>query len=156
MSKQNRREFMGGAARIGLGISIVPRHVLGKGYQAPSDTLNVACIGVGGMGRSDVRGMSRENIYALCDVDLKAARSAFGAYSMYASLHTKTPPEGSMAPARARRVAASNTAPLGLWGLVSTRLTERSSMSRASVTRSGSMTPPRSSSSRPFMPAVIS
>ncbi len=80
MSKVTRRDFVKGAAGAGVGISIVPRHVLGRGYRAPSDTLNVACIGVGGMGRSDVRGASRENIYALCDVDLRAARSAFGAY----------------------------------------------------------------------------
>ena len=80
MSKVSRREFVRGAAGAGVGISIVPRHVLGRGFRAPSDTLNVACIGVGGMGRSDVRGMSVENIYALCDVDLRAARSSFGAY----------------------------------------------------------------------------
>ena len=80
MSKVSRRDFVRGAAGAGVGFTIVPRHVLGRGYQAPSDTLNVACIGVGGMGRSDVRGMSVENIYALCDVDLRAARSAFGAY----------------------------------------------------------------------------
>ncbi len=76
----SRRDFVSGVVGAGLGISIVPRHVLGRGYQAPSDTLNIACIGIGGMGRTDVRGVSRENIYALCDVDLKAGRWAFGAF----------------------------------------------------------------------------
>jgi predicted dehydrogenase len=40
----------------------------------------VACIGVGGMGRTDVRGMESENIYALCDVDARAAEDAFRSY----------------------------------------------------------------------------
>jgi predicted dehydrogenase len=49
---------------------IVPRHVLGgRGYTAPSDTLNIGCIGVGGKGSSDIRSCSGENIVALCDVD---------------------------------------------------------------------------------------
>jgi predicted dehydrogenase len=62
---------------------IVPRRVLGgPGHTAPSDTLNVACIGVGGMGRSDVRGMANagENIYALCDVDEHQAQTSYSAY----------------------------------------------------------------------------
>jgi predicted dehydrogenase len=52
-------------------VSIVPRHVLaGSGQQPPSEKLNVGCVGVGGMqGASDVRNVSGENIYALCDVD---------------------------------------------------------------------------------------
>ncbi len=64
-----------------MAFTIVPRHVLGRGYRAPSDKLNVACIGVGGMGRNDVRGMEGENIYALCDVDWKSAEDAFQTYT---------------------------------------------------------------------------
>jgi predicted dehydrogenase len=67
------------AATVAL-FHIVPRHVLGRGYRAPSDKLNVACIGVGGMGRNDIRGMEGENIYALCDVDWKSAEDAFRSY----------------------------------------------------------------------------
>src|SRR5438128_12219924 len=74
-----RRKFIGGVGS-GLAFTIVPRHVLGRGYRAPSDKLNVACIGVGGMGRSDVRGMEGENLYALCDVDWKSAEDAFQTY----------------------------------------------------------------------------
>lgn len=73
----SRRTFVGRAAEAGLAFTIVPRRVLGRGYRAPSDTLNVACIGVGGMGRNDVQGMSKENIYALCDVDWRMAEDAF-------------------------------------------------------------------------------
>src|SRR3989440_10398057 len=68
----SRRKFVGDVG-AGVAFTIVPRHVLGRGYRAPSDKLNVACIGVGGMGRNDVRGMEGENIYALCDVDWKSA-----------------------------------------------------------------------------------
>ncbi|WP_231561634.1 Gfo/Idh/MocA family protein [Sphingobacterium sp. T2] len=60
------------------GITIVPRHVLGgKGYRAPSDMLNVASIGVGGMGGSDVNNIyksGKANIAYLCDVDLARAK----------------------------------------------------------------------------------
>lgn len=79
MPNVTRRSFVNTAAGAAA-FTIVPRHVLGHGYRAPSDTLNVACIGVGGMGRNDVRGMEGENIYALCDVDLKAADDAFRTY----------------------------------------------------------------------------
>jgi len=76
-----RRAFVGQLAMAGAAFHIVPRRVLGgPGYQAPSDTLNVACIGVGGMGASDVRGMSGENIYALCDVDDNRAAQSFNAF----------------------------------------------------------------------------
>ncbi len=73
----DRRTFMGEVGALGLGATVVPRQVLGRGYRSPSEMLSVACIGVGGMGRNDVRGMSGENIYALCDVDSKAAEDAF-------------------------------------------------------------------------------
>ncbi|MFW6139841.1 MAG: Gfo/Idh/MocA family protein [Acidobacteriota bacterium] len=65
-----RREFIGRSAATAAGFMIIPRHVLGgSGYKAPSDTLNIGCIGVGGKGSSDIRSVSSENIVALCDVD---------------------------------------------------------------------------------------
>jgi predicted dehydrogenase len=76
----SRRDFVHHAALIGAGVTIVPRHVLGRGYRAPSDTLNIGCIGVGGMGRNDVNGVSGENIVALCDVDWKQADATFGTH----------------------------------------------------------------------------
>ncbi len=66
----SRREFIGKTALAATAITIVPRHVLGgSGYTAPSDKLNIACVGVGGKGRSDIASVATENIYALCDVD---------------------------------------------------------------------------------------
>jgi len=66
----SRRNFLGSTAALAATVTVVPRHVLGgPGYKAPSDTLNIACIGVGGKGFSDTLGVSGENIVALCDVD---------------------------------------------------------------------------------------
>ena len=60
---------------------IVPRHVLGGvGYKAPSDLLNIAGVGVGGMGQSNLRGMQGENIVALCDIDDEYAAETYAAY----------------------------------------------------------------------------
>ena len=76
----SRRKFLGDVAVAGAAFTIVPRHVLGRGYVAPSDTLSIACIGVGGKGESDVKGVSTETIYALCDVDLHSAETSFRAF----------------------------------------------------------------------------
>ena len=78
----SRRDFVGDVAATGMAFTIVPRHVLGgPGYRAPSDSLNIACIGVGGRGQADVRGVSGENIYALCDVDSRALDAAFNRHT---------------------------------------------------------------------------
>ena len=74
-----RRRFVGDVA-AGAAFTIVPRHVLGRGFQAPSDKLHIACIGCGGKGRSDIDGVATENIYALCDVDWHQALDAFQHY----------------------------------------------------------------------------
>ena len=72
-SEMSRREFLGNASLVGAAataFTIVPRHVLGgQGYKAPSDLLNVACIAVGGKGRSDCEAVCTENLVAVCDVD---------------------------------------------------------------------------------------
>src|SRR6266852_3530217 len=65
----SRRQFIETAAITGPGISIVPRHVLGRGFTPPSDLLNIACVGIGGMGHSNMRAVGSQNIVALCDVD---------------------------------------------------------------------------------------
>jgi predicted dehydrogenase len=48
---------------------IVPRHVLGRGLQAPSDTVNIATVGIGGMGSGNTRAVMSQNVVAVCDVD---------------------------------------------------------------------------------------
>ncbi len=66
---RSRREFVSDVSRLAAGALIVPRHVLGRGYRAPSDRLNVAIIGAGGMGMHNAEQLLSENIVALCDVD---------------------------------------------------------------------------------------
>jgi len=76
----NRRRFLAGAAMTAAA-TIVPRHVLGgAGNIAPSEKLNIAGIGVGGMGRSNMRELESENIVALCDVDREYAAETFKRY----------------------------------------------------------------------------
>jgi len=66
----SRRNFLGGSAIAAAAFTIVPSHVLGgPGKKAPSDKLNIACVGVGGKGKTDIKEVSSENIVALCDVD---------------------------------------------------------------------------------------
>src|SRR5258706_1387152 len=70
--KSSRRNFIRNIALTGAGLYIVPRHVLGRGFIAPSDKLNIAGIGAGGKGESDLAEFSKSpnvNIVALCDVD---------------------------------------------------------------------------------------
>src|ERR1700720_4870417 len=64
-----RRKFISQAAVAAAVITIVPRHVLGRGFVPPSDMLNIAGIGVGGMGRANLINLASQNIVALCDVD---------------------------------------------------------------------------------------
>ncbi len=55
--KMSRRDFVVSTAAAAAAFTIVPRHVLGgPGYTPPSDKLNIAGIGVGGMGKNNVRG----------------------------------------------------------------------------------------------------
>lgn len=83
MNKNNatsRRSFLKKTALTTLGISIIPRHVLGKGYIAPSDKLNIGIIGAGGKGYSDMMNVwnnGASNIAAICDVDWHSAANAF-------------------------------------------------------------------------------
>jgi len=65
-----RRSFLGGTAASAFAFTVLPGCIVRKGRRlAPSDRLNIASIGVGGKGTSDVRGVASENIVALCDVD---------------------------------------------------------------------------------------
>ena len=72
-TNKSRRDFIKYGSIAASGFFIVPRHVLGgNGYQAPSDTLNIGGIGVGGKGTSDLWNASiqgAENVVAMCDVD---------------------------------------------------------------------------------------
>jgi predicted dehydrogenase len=76
----SRRSFLHTAAAASTTL-IVNRPVLGQaGEQSPSDKLNIAGIGVGGQGASDLAQLESENIVALCDVDAEYAAGTFRRY----------------------------------------------------------------------------
>ncbi|NOR87680.1 MAG: gfo/Idh/MocA family oxidoreductase [Bacteroidales bacterium] len=77
----NRRRFLGNMAAATAGLTILPNYVVGGlGHRSPNDKLNIAAIGVGGVGASNIANSSTENIVALCDVDWKYAASTFNKY----------------------------------------------------------------------------
>ena len=83
-SRSSRRTFLAMAGAATFGFTIVPRHVLGgRGYVPPSDRVNVAGIGAGGMGGGDITTHAKNgaNIVALCDVDEVRAAKIFNAFS---------------------------------------------------------------------------
>lgn len=74
----SRRKFVAGAASTAFAFDIIPSRLLGA--DAPSNKLNIAGIGVGGMGAGNVGACRKENIVALCDVDQKYAANTFKKY----------------------------------------------------------------------------
>lgn len=88
----SRRKFIKNTAVAASTFFIVPRNVLGgSGFISPSDQLNLAAIGAGGKGQSDILNASvkgRERVVALCDVDFagsaKASVKSFPKAKLYA------------------------------------------------------------------------
>lgn len=65
-----RRNFIASSATVAAGLWVVPSNVVaGLGHKPPSDKLNIAGVGIGGMGKGNLSRMEGENIVALCDVD---------------------------------------------------------------------------------------
>lgn len=86
MSVQNastsRRNFLKTSLLGGAALTIVPSSVIaGLGHRAPSDKLNIAAVGVGGIGFLNLSQLSQENVVALCDVDWDYAQKAFRRWS---------------------------------------------------------------------------
>ena len=76
------------AIAAGLAPLVVPRHVLGgSGYQAPSDKLAIAAVGVGGMGKNYLNGCKDEAIVALCDLDFDLSAPVFNTYPSARTYH---------------------------------------------------------------------
>ena len=81
--RQSRRAFLAASGGLALGFTIVPRHVLGGGgFVPPSERVNVAGIGCGGMGGGDISTHAKNgaNFVALCDVDEQRAAGIFNAF----------------------------------------------------------------------------
>ncbi|GHV61158.1 dehydrogenase [Bacteroidia bacterium] len=82
----SRRDFIKKGATAAIGMvampSIIPNVALGNtaggGHAAPSDKLNIAAVGIGGMGHHNINVVREtENIVALCDVDQRYAGGVF-------------------------------------------------------------------------------
>ena len=64
-----RRDFVATTALAAAGWMIVPRYVLGQGLTPPSDRVNIAVVGIHGMGAVNAQAVMSQNIVAICDVD---------------------------------------------------------------------------------------
>jgi len=80
-----RRQFGSAAAMAALSTALRPGPAFGG--QAATDKLNIAAIGVGGMGAANLKACEGENIVALCDVDRVYAAKTFALYPK-ATVHT--------------------------------------------------------------------
>src|ERR1035438_6253437 len=79
----SRRQFFYGTLLAGAlpagGFGSTPslKHL---GYKSPNEKLNIAAIGAGGKGRSDIAGCKAENIVAFADPDDASAASTYNLY----------------------------------------------------------------------------
>jgi len=76
-----RRKFLGATATTVAAFTIIPRHVLGgPKFVAPSEKVNIAIIGAGGQGKTNMRSLLAEpeaQIIAVCDPREQADYSKF-------------------------------------------------------------------------------
>lgn len=80
MQSPNRRHFLKSAAALAAGTSFAPNLLLGQDKALKK--LNVASIGCGGKGASDISQIAPGNhMIALCDVDHNRAADAFSKYT---------------------------------------------------------------------------
>jgi len=74
----SRRRFLQRSALATAAFQVLPGHILGlNGATPPSEKLNIAGIGLGGQGSSDIKQFATHNIIALCDVDAAHAANVF-------------------------------------------------------------------------------
>ncbi len=74
----SRGDFLKASGALATGFTFLPSSVVsGLGHTAPSDKLNIAGIGVGGIGRRNLHNIKGQNIVALCDVDWDYAAKTF-------------------------------------------------------------------------------
>ncbi|MEM7698310.1 MAG: Gfo/Idh/MocA family oxidoreductase [Verrucomicrobiota bacterium] len=69
MTKTNRRQFLGAASATAASLTAsgLPRFSIGA--EGANSKLNIAAVGVGGMGSWAVKEAQSENLVAMCDVD---------------------------------------------------------------------------------------
>ena len=73
--RMKRRTFLKQSAVAGAGLMVLKSGIL-KAGNSPNEKLNIAVIGVGGRGRSNMNNVKSENIVALCDLNGKNLAAA--------------------------------------------------------------------------------
>jgi predicted dehydrogenase len=96
-----RREFIATGAVAAAAWMIVPRHVLGQGQTPPSDLVNIAVIGIGGMGAVNAQAVMSQNIVAICDVDDRLVDERLAAWRRALQPQPPQPPGSPRPPAAA-------------------------------------------------------
>jgi hypothetical protein len=74
-NEMTRRKFVEMTTAAGLAFTIVPRHVLGRGYVAPSDKITLAYIGIGTQGIRELLpllAVPEIQVVAVCDPNKEA------------------------------------------------------------------------------------
>jgi predicted dehydrogenase len=74
----SRRQFVSSSTLGAFSFHFIPSRLMGR--DAPSNKLNLAAVGVGGMGAGNLSACENENIIALCDVDNDYAAKTFQKY----------------------------------------------------------------------------
>src|SRR4030095_7548668 len=74
-----RRDFLRATSTAVAAVSVVPAHVIAaNGQTSPNEKLNIAAIGIGGMGSGDSHRVAPgNNMVALCDVDTRHSANTF-------------------------------------------------------------------------------
>ena len=84
IKKQNRRNFLkttGAGATVLTGLSTgVFSGVAAKASTAPSEKINIACVGTANRAAADIAGVKGENIVAICDIDSNYLNRAAGQF----------------------------------------------------------------------------
>lgn len=81
-TNKTRRDFLKTSIAGVSALTILPSTVVsGLGHPAPVDKLNIAAIGIGGVGYRNLTNLQNENIVALCDVDATYGKKAFRKWS---------------------------------------------------------------------------
>jgi predicted dehydrogenase len=81
-TKITRRDIISGGIAA-ASISLLPSRVLGRaGFKAPGDKANIAFIGSGSYGATNLRELASQNIVAVCDVDWRSSSQVPGKVHM--------------------------------------------------------------------------
>lgn len=75
-----RRDFMKTAAGFAAVSTLPHGFFIGAKGKSPNEKLNIAGVGIGGMGKNNIKKCEDENIVALCDVDQAYAGPVFEKY----------------------------------------------------------------------------